>query len=111
VRRSDSALQTGQPLLLGTLIRRHFLQPIAPFDGGRRPETNRSFNGPDPPTEKFSRGVQSGKNGIFRGFRPPAPKRPEVTSCRFGQKVRLAVPRDRAKNRLDIRCGKNVTAV
>jgi hypothetical protein len=29
----------------------------------------------------------------------------------LGQKVRLAVPRDRAKNRLDIRCGKNVTAV
>jgi hypothetical protein len=27
------------------------------------------------------------------------------------QKVRLDVPRDPAKNRLDIRCGKNVTAV
>jgi hypothetical protein len=45
-----------------------------------------SFNGPDPPAEKFSRGVQSGKNGIFRGFRPPAPKRLEVTSCRFGRR-------------------------
>jgi hypothetical protein len=86
VRRSDS----NAPKRSTAPIRYPYSKTFPPADRAIRRGTSTgdepSFNGPDPPTEKFSRGVQSGKNGIFRGFRPPAPKRLEVTSCRFGRR-------------------------
>jgi hypothetical protein len=102
------AKQIVPPPLLGTLIRKHVLETIVPFDGGCRHETNGRKMGPIPWFKNFPGRSKVEKKSHFSRFSASSSETSGGYVEPRCQTVRLAIPRDPAKRHLDVRCGKNV---